>query len=710
MQSSSGYRSFFCRNTLKSLFSLSPLRPLSVAALLLVTALAFLFTTLALPNRAAAATYSEVMEWVEENPGPERCVQWIETYTYTIEAEESTEVRTGYRVWQRCNRFTKNIKRYIWGGVATQNNYYDMHLSACDGENIAIVPAGETYYRSYTGSSSERIVCTGETVHTTYAYDDGSPMNIYGSARGVSEDCHLLDTTYGYDCTSHDKVVAEFPDVEECYNKLTGQYEDCAQGCEDPLDIALSEAGGPGEVCGDGIDNNCNGEIDEGCSECEDVDNDGHFGYGPECTEGTDCDDSNSLVYAGTVGCEDCVDLDNDGYFGYDVFYCSLGTDCDDSDEEIYPGQGCPECVDADGDGYFGYDAIACPTGDDCDDNEKDTKPGAEEVCGDGVDNNCDLGGSSSGTVDEGCKKILQYESGNAQSALICETLLEPLIAKVEDEQGNPKGGVGVDWGVVASPAGSGGAGVSPSSTETSLGTGLTFTEMTLGNRRGAYMVDATCPDCDDGSPQTFTFEATCKPVPIHKQYDYPDEPYANICKNGKKAVPCSEQYSEPWTIREKGCALSDIAMVLDTYLGGYDPATLNTFFNYLIEDRQGRRGYDENGNVRWKAVDRMTGGQVTLGEKKEARIKYTKNGTLDIVNTKPLNNSIMDNHLERCIPVIVQVITDKPSLHWVTVEKKVGSDYSLGESGYRDKEMLSEYGGKIYAIRTYEDNYGGCR
>jgi immune inhibitor A len=52
-------------------------------------------------------------------------------------------------------------------------------------------------------------------------------------------------------------------------------------------------------------------------------------------------------------------------------------------------------CIDNDGDGY-GVGA-GCVREQDCDDTDADLNPGADEVCGDGIDNNCD------GETDEGC-------------------------------------------------------------------------------------------------------------------------------------------------------------------------------------------------------------------------------------------------------------------------------------------------------------------
>ncbi len=124
------------------------------------------------------------------------------------------------------------------------------------------------------------------------------------------------------------------------------------------------------ETC-DGIDNNCNGETDEGVLETffMDADEDGFGDPGVSTTacappdgysaEGTDCDDASPITYPGAEEACDAQDNDCDG---------SLAL----------------EEQDADGDGYIG-----CGTTSDCDDSDPATYPGADEVC-DGVDNDCD--------------------------------------------------------------------------------------------------------------------------------------------------------------------------------------------------------------------------------------------------------------------------------------------------------------------------------
>ena len=252
-------------------------------------------------------------------------------------------------------------------------------------------------------------------------------------------------------CRDTTKVVLE-PSQEE-----TNVYDFDGDGyvgdddCDDNNALIHNNAE---EVC-DGLDNNCDGLVDDGVltSFYADADGDGYgneegsvqscetpSGYVPN---GSDCDDSNAGIYPGADescdgldnNCNDeideglgvfyFVDADGDG-FGNDqeeIEACELrdglsaiGGDCNDDDATVSPvaievcdeidnncdgiidvGEGTIYYPDADNDGYgngnAAIEACAPPVGyievaDDCDDSNANINPSADEVC-DEVDNNC---------------------------------------------------------------------------------------------------------------------------------------------------------------------------------------------------------------------------------------------------------------------------------------------------------------------------------
>jgi len=177
--------------------------------------------------------------------------------------------------------------------------------------------------------------------------------------------------------------------ISQCLCQAAGSYKAPKSGdCDDK---STAVAPGKTEVC-DGVDNNCDGTIDElGATNCKtyfyDSDKDG---YGLDLTQCAcasafpytadkkgDCDDTNPAMTPGKA--EVCDNIDNN---------------CDSQVDEA---------CNADGDAFCAATKTvvgtpaACPLGGgDCNDSDKNIHPAGNEVCN-GKDDNC-----SNGT-DEGC-------------------------------------------------------------------------------------------------------------------------------------------------------------------------------------------------------------------------------------------------------------------------------------------------------------------
>jgi hypothetical protein len=196
---------------------------------------------------------------------------------------------------------------------------------------------------------------------------------------GASELCNGIDDN----CNN---------EIDEGFDMDNDSYSSCGGDCNDN-DPHVNP--GASELC-NGIDDNCNDAIDEGF----DMDHDGYSSCGG------DCNDNDPNVNPGASelcngiddNCNDTIDegfdMDHDGY-------SSCGGDCNDNDPNVNPGalelcnsidDNCNDTIDEsfdmDHDGYS-----SC--GGDCNDNDPNVNPGALELCN-GIDDNCD------GNRDEG--------------------------------------------------------------------------------------------------------------------------------------------------------------------------------------------------------------------------------------------------------------------------------------------------------------------
>jgi hypothetical protein len=136
---------------------------------------------------------------------------------------------------------------------------------------------------------------------------------------------------------------------------------------------------GATEICNNGIDDNCSGTIDEGCGGGDPLICLGGTAIGTQCFSDADC---GGICIGGDVpgdACSSDSDCPPNNGRGNLRGKCQLyvcGTDTG------------VQCTDNDGDGFNTEGGECGPV--DCDDGDPAINPDASEVCGDGIDNNCD--------------------------------------------------------------------------------------------------------------------------------------------------------------------------------------------------------------------------------------------------------------------------------------------------------------------------------
>jgi hypothetical protein len=292
-----------------------------------------------------------------------------------------------------CQGGTATCTEGSWGScageVTPQAEVCDGADNDCDGDNDEGVL--NTYFEDSDGdtfgdASSTTQACS---VPQDYVQNDDDCVDSEASinpgatevCNGVDDDCDN-DTDEGFD----DKGDACTVGVGIC--EQTGTLVCTGDGSGTECSVSAGTPDGD-ETCGDSLDNDCNGLVDDGCP----------------------CDFNGQS--AGVCGTATLVELGNcaepAGYENDETLCDGVDNDCDGDDDE---GVTTTYQADADGDNYGDpadtIEACTQPAGyiqprvdgrEDCDDGDPWTYPNAPEICDD-KDNDCS-GGENDASDDE---------------------------------------------------------------------------------------------------------------------------------------------------------------------------------------------------------------------------------------------------------------------------------------------------------------------
>ncbi len=290
--------------------------------------------------------------------------------------------------------------------------------------------SGGTALVSYGGSAVISVA------QTSTATSGRTPYDVVASGDVNA----LLGSCSGYSTTGRNVTFWENLYGGTCGDADGDGYDDDSCGGDDCDDSDSSIHPGAAEVC-DGVDNDCDGSIDEGVTKKYYADDDGD-GYGDASTSITDCSARSGYVNNST----DCDDTDSSIYPGATEYCDGVDNDCDGSIDESDAVDPTTWYRDADGDSYgdasVGYRSCDAPSGyiadkTDCDDSNASINPGATEICN-GEDDDCD------GSTDEGLTATYYADDDEDgygdpnQSAVTCDPDAGYVTDSTDCDDGDP--------------------------------------------------------------------------------------------------------------------------------------------------------------------------------------------------------------------------------------------------------------------------------